>query len=262
MSVDHNVFDNLKVRFSNILSAGWRNNNGGLSYSRNPIFPVYNEDGSYYLTNSQDYYHPLAITENQLNKSKTLDVISSVALEWQIIPELRLTSQANYKFGKSTTDKYYPKVYTEVGTMNNGQGEISNWEGNNIVWDTFANFSKTIKKHELGAMVGYSWEYSNSRSSNLVSRDFVNESLMNENMGAGSPEKNTLSNDYSTSTLLSGMFRLNYAYNNRYLVTLTARADGSSKFGENNKWAFSLREQSAGKHMRKTSSRTGRFSMN
>lgn len=238
LSVDHNVFDNLKVRFSNILSAGWRNNNGGLSYSRNPIFPVYNEDGSYYLTNSQDYYHPLAITENQLNKSKTLDVISSVALEWQIIPELRLTSQANYKFGKSTTDKYYPKVYTEVGTMNNGQGEISNWEGNNIVWDTFANFSKTIKKHELGAMVGYSWEYSNSRSSNLVSRDFVNESLKNENMGAGSPEKNTLSNDYSTSTLLSGMFRLNYAYNNRYLVTLTARADGSSKFGENNKWAF------------------------
>ncbi len=238
LSVDHNVFDNLKVRFSNILSAGWRNNNGGLSYSRNPIFPVYNEDGSYYLTNSQDYYHPLAITENQLNKSKTLDVISSVVLEWQVIPELRLTSQANYKFGKSTTDKYYPKVYTEVGTMNNGQGEISNWEGNNIVWDTFANFSKTIKKHELGAMVGYSWEYSNSRSSSLVARDFVNESLKNENMGAGSPEKNTLSNDYSTSTLLSGMFRLNYAYNNRYLLTLTARADGSSKFGENNKWAF------------------------
>src|SRR3712207_7329505 len=43
LSVDHNVFDNFKVRFSNILSAGWRNNNGGLAYWRNPIYPVYNE---------------------------------------------------------------------------------------------------------------------------------------------------------------------------------------------------------------------------
>src|SRR3712207_7598133 len=54
LSVDHNVFDNFKVRFSNILSAGWRNNNGGLAYWRNPIYPVYNEDGTYYLTNAQE----------------------------------------------------------------------------------------------------------------------------------------------------------------------------------------------------------------
>ncbi|WP_255406504.1 TonB-dependent receptor [Prevotella sp. KH2C16] len=238
LSVDHNVFDNFKVRFSNILTAGWRNANGGLSYNRNPIFPIYNEDGSYYLVNAQDYYHPLAISNHRLNKSKSLDVISSLALEWQIIPELRLTSQANYKFGKSTTDRYYPKTYTEVGTMNNGQGEISNWEGHNLVWDTFANFSKTFGKHEVGVMAGFSWEYYNSRSSDLVARDFVNESLLNENMSAGSPEKNTVSNGYSTNTLLSGMFRANYTYNNRYLFTFTARADGSSKFGDNNKWAF------------------------
>lgn len=238
LSIDHNIYDNFKVRFSNILTAGWRNNNGGLSYNRNPIFPVYNEDGSYYLANAQDYWHPLALTEKKSDKSKTLDVISSVALEWQIIPELRLTTQANYKFGKSTSDRYYPKKYTEIGTMNNGQGEISNWEGNNIVWDIYANFNKTFNKHNLGVMAGYSWEYNNSRSSDLVARSFVNEALGNENMSAGSPEKNTISNGYTSSTMLSAMFRANYTYNNRYLATFTARADGSSKFGDNNKWAF------------------------
>lgn len=238
MSIDHRIFDNFKVRFSNILSANWRNSNGGLSYNRNPIFPVYNEDGSYYLANAQDYWHPIALTEHQMNKSKGLDVISSLLLEWQIMPELRISTQANYKFGKSTADRYYPKTYTEIGTMNNGQGEISNWEGHNIVWDTFANYSKTMGKHELGAMAGFSWEYYNSRSSDLIARDFVNEALLNENMGAGSPEKNSVSNGYSTNTLLSGMFRANYTYNNRYLFTFTARADGSSKFGKNNKWAF------------------------
>src|SRR3712207_8760853 len=68
LSVDHNVFDNFKVRFSNILSAGWRNNNGGLAYWRNPIYPVYNEDGTYYLTNAQDYGHPLARSEEHTSE--------------------------------------------------------------------------------------------------------------------------------------------------------------------------------------------------
>lgn len=238
LSVDHNIFDNFKVRFSNILTAGSRNHNGGLSYWRNPIYPVYNEDGTYYMTNAQDYGHPIALTENRLNKTKMLDVISSLALEWQIVPELKLTTQLNYKFGKSTSDRYYPKVYTEVGTMNNGQGEISNWEGNNIVSETFANFRKAFAKHEIGAMGGFSWEYTNSKSSNLVARNFVNEALKNQNMGAGNPEQNGVSNGYSTSTMLSWMARLNYTYDNKYLATFTARADGSSKFGENNKWAF------------------------
>lgn len=238
LSIDHDIFDNFKVRFSNILTAGSRNHNGGLSYWRNPIYPVYNEDGTYYMTNAQDYGHPIALTENRQNKTKMLDVISSLALEWQIIPELKLTTQLNYKFGKSTSDRYYPKVYTEVGTMNNGQGEISNWEGNNIVSETFANFRKSFAKHEIGAMGGFSWEYTNSKSSGLVAHNFVNEALKNQNMGAGNPEQNGVSNGYSTSTMLSWMARLNYTYDNKYLATFTARADGSSKFGENNKWAF------------------------
>jgi TonB-linked SusC/RagA family outer membrane protein len=238
LSVDHNIFDNFKIRFSNILSAGWRNANNGLAYWRNPIYPVYNEDGSYYLLNSSDYEHPIAISDNQVNKSQMLDVISSLALEWQILPELKLTEQLNYKFGKSTSDVYYPKTYTEVGTMNNGQAVMSNWEGNNLVSETFANFQKDFKKHSLGIMAGFSWEYYHSRSSSLTARDFVNEALKYENMSAGSPEKNAVSNGLSTNTLVSGMFRANYSYNDRYLLTLTARADGSSKFGENNKWAF------------------------
>src|SRR5690606_29715324 len=54
LSVDHNIYDNFKIRFSNILSAGSRNSNGGLAYWRNPIFPVYDEKGEYYLTNAND----------------------------------------------------------------------------------------------------------------------------------------------------------------------------------------------------------------
>ena len=238
LSVDHNIYDNFKVRFSNILSRGVRNANGGLSYWRNPIYPVYDENGDYYLTNASDFSHPMAITDLQKNETKSLDVISSVALEWQLFPFLKLTSQLNYKFGKSVSDRYYPKKYTEAGEFSNGQAEIENWEGHNLVSETFANFQKKFYKHDIGAMVGYSYEYYMSRSSGLTGKDFVNEALGNENMGAGNPEKNEIWNGYSDNKLVSGMFRLNYVYDNKYLLTLTARADGSSKFGKNNKWAM------------------------
>lgn len=238
LSVDHNIYDNFKVRFSNILSRGVRNANGGLSYWRNPIYPVYDENGDYYLTNTSDFSHPMAITDLQKNETKSLDVISSVALEWQLFPFLKLTSQLNYKFGKSVSDRYYPKKYTEAGEFSNGQAEIENWEGHNLVSETFANFQKKFDKHDIGAMVGYSYEYYMSRSSGLTGKDFVNEALGNENMGAGNPEKNEIWNGYSDNKLVSGMFRLNYVYDNKYLLTLTARADGSSKFGKNNKWAM------------------------
>ena len=238
LSVDHNIYDNFKVRFSNILSRGVRNANGGLSYWRNPIYPVYDENGDYYLTNASDFSHPMEITDLQKNETKSLDVISSVALEWQLFPFLKLTSQLNYKFGKSVSDRYYPKKYTEAGEFSNGQAEIENWEGHNLVSETFANFQKKFDKHDIGAMVGYSYEYYMSRSSGLTGKDFVNEALGNENMGAGNPEKNEIWNGYSDNKLVSGMFRLNYVYDNKYLLTLTARADGSSKFGKNNKWAM------------------------
>lgn len=238
LSVDHNIYDNFKVRFSNILSRGVRNANGGLSYWRNPIYPVYDENGDYYLTNASDFSHPMAITDLQKNETKSLDVISSVALEWQLFPFLKLTSQLNYKFGKSVSDRYYPKKYTEAGEFSNGQAEIENWEGHNLVSETFANFQKKFDKHDIGAMVGYSYEYYMSRSSGLTGKDFVNEALGNENMGAGNPEKNEIWNGYSDNKLVSGMFRLNYVYDNKYLLTLTARADGSSKFGKDNKWAM------------------------
>lgn len=238
LSIDHNLYKNFKIRFSNILSRGFRNSNGGLAYWRNPILPVYDTQGNYYLTNNQDFSHPIAISNLQKNTSSMLDVLTSAAIEWQVLPELKLTSQVNYKYGTSMGDQYSPKTYTEAGTFNNGLATISNWDGQNVVSENFANFQKSIGKSDFGIMAGYSYEYYLSRSSSLTAMDFVNEALQNENMSAGNPQKNQVSNGLTETQLMSGMFRLNYGYDNKYLATFTTRTDGSSKFGKNNKWAI------------------------
>jgi len=238
LRVKHDVYNNLTIRFSNIVSKGKRNNNGGLAYWRNPIFPVYNADGDYFLIGANDYSHPVAITNLRQNETKTIDVITSAAIEWQVIPSLKLTTRLNYKYGSSINDQYFPSIYTEAGDFNNGAGYINNWEGQNFVSETFANYNKIFGKHDFGVTAGYTYENYLSRSSGLGAFDFVNETLGNENMGAGNPERNTVSNGKIETQLVSGIFRFNYGYDDKYLLTLTGRSDGSSKFGKNNQWAI------------------------
>lgn len=238
LNVSHKVLDNLKFTFSNILTSGKRKNNGGLAYWRNPIFPVFDENNDYFLAGVNDFAHPVAITENQKNESESLDILTFIDAQWKIIPSLTLTSRFNYKFGNSVDDQYFPKTYTEQGQFNNGAAFVNNWASNTIVTESFINYNKLIGQHELGVTLGHSYQKDEVRTSNLGAFDFVNEILNNENLGAGNPELNTVTNGFEEWELVSGIFRFNYAYNNKYLLTFTSRADGSSKFGANNKWAF------------------------
>lgn len=238
-SVEHKIYDNLRMKASANITRNKRNNNSGLSYSRNPIFPVYDENGDYWQYSVQDYYHPLALTNLQKNVSTGLDLISFASLSYDPLDCLNISAQLNYKHGESTTDKYFPKKYSETGTFNNGYGSINNWKDDNVVADIYATFDKTFGgKHHLTAMAGYSYENYQSRSSFLASKGYVNESLGNENLASGDPETYSISNGAYKTELVSTMVRLNYAFDNRYLLTFTARADGSSKFGKDNKWAF------------------------
>lgn len=238
LGIEQQVYDNFSIRTSNIFSKGFRNSNGGLAYYRSPLWPVYNEDGSYFRASINDYGHPLAITEHVTNKNNSADFLSSWLFDWQISNNLNIKSQVNYKYGSSIGDAYSPKLYTETGDFNNGAAQISNWMGQNVVSETYMTYDKTFKDiHKVTAMVGQSYEFSMNRGSNLYSYDFVNEATGNQNIGSGNPEKNRLDNSFYSSKLLSFLGRINYALKDKYLFTATLRADGSSKFGDNNKWA-------------------------
>lgn len=238
-SVTHKVFDNLSVKaYANIMHSK-RNYNSDLSYSRNPIFPVYDDKGNYWQYSETDYYNPMAITDLRKNETNGLNLISSVLVDYQILPYLNLKGQVNYKHGESINDVYNPKKYTESGVRNQGYGKIVNSKDDNLVFETYATFDKIFKeKHHLTVMGGYSYEQYQSRGSSLAGKGFVNESLGNENLSAGNAESYEISNSFYKTELVSGMARVNYAYDNKYLVTLTARTDGSSKFGKDNQWAF------------------------
>lgn len=239
LSISHKVTNKLKITTSNIFSRNKRNNNGGLAYWRNPLWPVYTESGDYYLTGVTDFSHPLAITDHVKNINYGLDYITSNLFDYQLTDHFNIKSQINYKYGSTVSDQYQPKQYTEGGYFNNGAAYLNNWMGQNFSAETFFTYDKLFgNDHHITFMGGHSYEYGMQRSSAMGSYNFVNETLGNENMGAGDPQKNTHSNGLSKTKLLSYMGRLNYALKDKYIVTATMRADGSSKFGSNNRWAY------------------------
>ena len=238
-SVDHKLFKNFTLKVGANITYGKRNYNPGRSYSRNPIFPVYDDEGNYWLYSASDYYHPIALKELSKNTTEGTSVIANAGIDWKLFDGFTLTSQFNYKHDESIQDIYNPDKYSETGAFNNGYGQIKNSKSDNMVVDVYGTYDKVLaEKHHVTAMAGYSYENYRGRSSEMTGVDFVNETLGNENLQAGNPERYRISNGLSESTLVSGLLRLNYGFDNRYLVTFTARADGSSKFGSGNKWAY------------------------
>ena len=238
-SVDQRLFKNFVLTTGANIMYSKRNYNPGRSFNRNPIFPVYNEDGSYWQYSASDYYHPIALKELSKNTTEGLSVVANAGIEWILFDGFTVTSQVNYKHGESIQDIYNPSVYSETGNFNNGYGQINNGKDDNVVIDVYGTYDKVLgEKHHVTAMAGYSYETYRGRSSSLTGVDFVNEALGNENLQAGNPERYRISNGLSKTQLVSGLMRLNYGYDNRYLFTFTARADGSSKFGAGNKWAY------------------------
>ena len=238
-SVEHKLFKNFTLKTGANITYGKRNYNPGRSFNRNPIFPVYDDEGNYGRYSASDDYHPIALKELSTNTPTGMSVVANAGIDWKLFDGFTLTSQFNYKHDESIQDIYNPNIYSETGAFNNGYGQINNSKSDNMVVDVYGTYDKVVaKKHHITAMAGYSYERYLGRSSSMTGVDFVNETLGNENLQAGNPERYRISNGLSETQLVSGLMRLNYGFDNRYLVTFTARADGSSKFGSGNKWAF------------------------
>lgn len=226
------------LQASTILSFHGRNANNSLEYGRNPLWPVYNEDGSFFLTSETDFGHPLVKTQNVKNRTDGKDIIASLAAEAEIVKGLKLRTQLNYSYLSSIQDVYNASNTSQDAYDLKGQAQMNTWYSQDILSETYLTYSGEAGRHTYSVMAGHSFDKALSRGLYTTAYGFVNDSLQNEDMSAGDPEKNYITNSYSDSRMLSFYGRANYAFDDRYLLTVTMRADGSSKFGAHNKWGY------------------------
>lgn len=100
-------------------------------------------------------------------------------------------------------------------------------------------YDKNIGKHRLNALAGYSWQYDDYKYFSAYNRDFPNYFFGTNNLGLGRALKEgnaSMSSSREDSRLIGFFGRISYGYDNRYNVLVSFRREGSTKFGENNKW--------------------------
>lgn len=154
------------------------------------------------------------------------------------LPIKGLTYRTNfgYNYRTSFSGSYYGRN-TLSGKNVEGSASISNTHYWDYTWENIVNYNLQIKKHKIDLTGLYSLQQTSNQTSSQTAQCFVNDDSEYHNMAAGGKNQKVTSGLTETSTI-SYMFRANYNYDNRYMLTLTGRTDGYSAFGANNKYAF------------------------
>lgn len=195
-----------------------------------PDYPAYNEDGS---INTIDSYtkNPLLELKDK-NDSQSRNLNASLFLEYNILPYLKFRTTGNIAYTNYKLDQFTRKYYdngTNSATQENRQDYI-------MVWENLLTFYKTMGKHDVQAIAGYSMEKNWFDSMEANGSNFPDDDILTD-LGSAAT-RGDIESEKETNALISAFARVQYKINNRYLLTATYRADGSSKFGKDNRWGY------------------------
>lgn len=213
--------------------------------SWNPTRPFRNPDGSLFIEDGTTI-NPAVMQAASSDKSKVSTILGSVSPYYKITPwlEYRMLASINYSTGirRSSTRSYLNLNGIEA----NGEflGGFASYANSELITQQFTNtlnFNKEIvSKLNLNAIVGY--EYTNYINKGIVStsRGFGDLPVdYTDIMQATAPANRTLSSFNDPRTQLQSYFaRAIFNYDNKYLLTATFRADGSTKFGSENRYGY------------------------
>ena len=202
-----------------------------MNYS--PVLGILNEDGSYtrdpYSALTQN--NPVGMLKEQTGETITDIVNARMDLKFDILPGLTFTTSNGIDYNDL---KAYSFSTKKVTNSNNSMGNNDTYR---MTLQTTNNLTYTNKwgDHALTATAVYEATHSETRYMALNGSGLLTESVgwWNVNMASS----RTVSNSYSEWALMSGVGRVMYNYKDRYMLTGTIRADGSSKF-QNNKWGW------------------------
>ncbi len=210
-----------------------------------PIFPVQYADGRYSQSDdikrkngAWDIWYganPVGI----LNRMKLLwndyQVLGNFYLDLQLSKDLKFKTSYGRQSRISNNQWYINKdwdTYTNKNQADLGQTTSDNWQFENLL-----TYNKVIGNHTFGAMAGASWYNYNTFGWAASASEFSDDYYSYYNVGMGTDPSRVYSG-YSASRMNSYFARANYAYKDKYLATATMRYDGSSRFGENNRYAL------------------------
>ncbi len=204
---------------------------------QNPTFPVFNTDGTY-LQYSPTYRNPVAMLNLTNDHTFTDHILGNVDASFKIIKGL--TYKLNLGIDHTNATRKVTENDQLTYLVNGGQASIANIELNNVLMENYLTYDKQLnKENHFTILLGQSYQKFDNTGYNLSVNGFhvIGVNYI-DNLGYGDKDKASVGSFKSENELQSFYARLNYSYKDKYLLTATWRADGSTRFGKNNKYGY------------------------
>lgn len=210
----------------------------------NPTMPIYDETSpnGYYSVIESGQYNPVEAMNNKESYQDGNYFRGALKATINIKPVegLKLNAFAALEEGDNHSYSYTKQLYSA------GSLDWSDWANRsmntnlNQLYEITADYAGSWNGHNLVAVAGFSYQHFMSDGEEIANRGFVSENIKYYGIGQGTADKTDLyvSSGRSANTLAAGFIRANYNYQDKYLLSASLRAEGSSRFGKNNKWGY------------------------
>lgn len=204
-----------------------------------PSVPVYDENGN--LSGSgalgADIQNPVGIIQ-RADRARTRDrIFGNVYGQYRIIEGLIVKTDFGYDWSK-WQDKWFNARVPEAGRASNSN-ELTqrDWQSTRWINTTTLKYDKVVNKHKFMILGGYSFEESDMNYTNARGTDFISEDPSQRYLSAATNIA-WMQGGREQWALQSYFARLDYSFDDRYLLSVNFRADGSSKFEKANRWGY------------------------
>lgn len=166
-------------------------------------------------------------------------IFGNAALTFHLTKDLQLKTQFGIDYQNNRNTNYTPFTPRPLINQSANEGSASANNSNTLYWqeETYLTYNKSLDKHYINAMAGLSWQKRDYTYFSASQKQFVDDFYGYYNMGSGT-ERPSVGNDHDRWSMNSYFVRGAYSYDSKYMATVTGRYDGSSKFGDNSKYAF------------------------
>ena len=205
-----------------------------------PVFPVRDENGEWSgPSGNADWYggvrNPVGSNEMYKNSTKGFNLLANIAADITIVPDwLQFRSLFGYDAKAWYDEAFSPAYDWKPIPVEESSNYNSSYKSFTYLWDNYFTFDHTFGgKHAVNVMAGMSAQWNDYSYLNATMNGFLFDNV--HQMDNGETMKD-IGGNRSQWSLLSYMARANYSYDNKYLLTLTLRHDGSSRFGSKHRW--------------------------
>ncbi|WP_298546009.1 TonB-dependent receptor [uncultured Aquimarina sp.] len=179
-------------------------------------------------------FNPISRQEASRRNRFEYRLLANGSVKWKIAKGLTLRSSLGGYVRYRTAEEFFGSAGDRNGET---EGLLADQLTVKYINENTLNYNRNFNGHDLGLLAGITYENTAERLTNISAFSFADEEITTLN-GASIIDLNGTSTLKDETILSSYLARINYAYKDRYLISLAGRADGFNKFGENNKYGF------------------------